>query len=360
MSQVLITESNLENIADAIREKTNTTDTYNVTEMAEAIKNIVGGTGADSVPIGVIVPYASETPPPDWLICDGSEVSREEYKDLFRVIGTSYGAGDGSTTFNLPNKKGKVSVGLDTSDSDFNTIGKTGGEKKHTLTTNELPSMSFTTGHIAYSDSLWTGTNISHTLSYGKGAEGTKDTAPRENLNLGYQHEYKWGQNQAHNNLQPYQVDNWIIKATQNKDIADVMPIGTVVDYEGVEIPEGWEEAGSDDYSLEETFTGKYWVDGKKIYKKVVRYTTTSTIGATGTTTSITIPHGITNFNETIDYMARRGNNKLPVIGGWSAIDRTTYVEEVSGTYIYLKIVNDNWSAGNTFTFILEYTKTTD
>lgn len=339
MSQVLITESNLENIADAIREKTNTTDTYNVTEMAEAIKNIVGGTGADSVPIGVIVPYASETPPPDWLICDGSEVSREKYKDLFRVIGTSYGAGDGSTTFNLPNKKGKVSVGLDSSDTDFNAIGKTGGSKELQMHSHTLSG---------------SGGNMYYTSG------GTANWVYFPSSEMSYPPTTQTSGTGNSGNLQPYQVDCWIIKATQNKDIADVMPIGTVVDYEGTEIPEGWEEAGSDDYSLEETFTGKYWVDGKKIYKKVVRYTTTSTIGATGTTTSITIPHGITNFNETIDYMARRGNNKLPVIGGWSAIDRTTYVEEVSGTYIYLKIVNDNWSAGNTFTFILEYTKTTD
>lgn len=101
---------------------------------------------------------------------------------------------------------GRVLVGYDYSDTDFDTIGKTGGEKKHQLTVNELPSMGFTTGHISYSDSLWAGTNISHNFSMGHGTNGTNDSGLRANQNEGYQHEYKWGQNQAHNNLQPYQV----------------------------------------------------------------------------------------------------------------------------------------------------------
>ena len=51
---------------------------------------------------------------------------------------------------------------------------------------------------------------------------------------------------------------------------ADTLPVGTIVDYDGDEIPAGWEAAESDDYSLEEIFTGKYWVNGKKIYRKVI------------------------------------------------------------------------------------------
>ena len=101
---------------------------------------------------------------------------------------------------------GMTPIGLDVNDNDFNTIGKTGGEKKHQLTVNELPNMEFTTAHISYSDSLWTGNNISHSFSMGKGTTGTNDNGLRGNQNEGYQHLYKWGQNQTHNNLQPYQV----------------------------------------------------------------------------------------------------------------------------------------------------------
>lgn len=56
-----------------------------------------------SAPTGMIAPFGSSTAPEGWLICDGSAVSRTDYADLFAVIGTTYGDGDGSATFNLPN-----------------------------------------------------------------------------------------------------------------------------------------------------------------------------------------------------------------------------------------------------------------
>lgn len=55
------------------------------------------------VPVGSIVPYAADTPPDGWLVCDGAAVNREDYTELFAVINTKYGSGDGSKTFNLPN-----------------------------------------------------------------------------------------------------------------------------------------------------------------------------------------------------------------------------------------------------------------
>ncbi len=71
----------------------------------EALQNIdVSGGGGDTLPIGIIVPYASDTAPDGWLLCDGTAVSRTEYSELFDVIGESYGAGDGVTTFALPNE----------------------------------------------------------------------------------------------------------------------------------------------------------------------------------------------------------------------------------------------------------------
>lgn len=55
------------------------------------------------VPVGSIVPYAADTPPGGWLVCDGAAVNRGDYAALFAVINTKYGSGDGSRTFNLPN-----------------------------------------------------------------------------------------------------------------------------------------------------------------------------------------------------------------------------------------------------------------
>lgn len=66
---------------------------------------------------GGIVPYTSTTPPSGWLLCDGSAVSRTTYADLFAVVGTTFGAGDGSTTFNVPDLAGRVIAGYAASGS---------------------------------------------------------------------------------------------------------------------------------------------------------------------------------------------------------------------------------------------------
>lgn len=92
-------------------------------------KVVNGQITGDTLPIGSIVPYGSENAPTGWLVCDGLTVSRTTYAELFSAIGTTFGAGDGSTTFNLPNLKGRVPVGQDVSDSNFNDIGETGGSK---------------------------------------------------------------------------------------------------------------------------------------------------------------------------------------------------------------------------------------
>lgn len=55
------------------------------------------------VPVGSMIPYAADTPPEGWLVCDGSAVGRTDYAELFALIGTKYGSGNNSTTFNLPN-----------------------------------------------------------------------------------------------------------------------------------------------------------------------------------------------------------------------------------------------------------------
>ena len=63
------------------------------------------------VPAGTVVPFAGMEVPEDWLLCDGREVSRSEYDDLYAAIGTLYGIGDGSTTFNLPDLRGRAPFG---------------------------------------------------------------------------------------------------------------------------------------------------------------------------------------------------------------------------------------------------------
>lgn len=60
------------------------------------------------VPIGAILEYAGATSPGGYLLCDGSEISRTTYSNLYAIIGTTYGVGDGVNTFNLPNDAGKI------------------------------------------------------------------------------------------------------------------------------------------------------------------------------------------------------------------------------------------------------------
>ena len=92
------------------------------------------------MPTGSIIQTARVTAPTGWLLCEGQDVSRTTYQRLFQAIGLVYGSGDGSTTFTLPNLKGRTPVGKDFSQTEFDTVGETGGTKTHTLTTSELPS----------------------------------------------------------------------------------------------------------------------------------------------------------------------------------------------------------------------------
>jgi microcystin-dependent protein len=83
-------------------------------------------TNMTQVPIGTIAPYGGTTVPAGWLFCDGNVISRTTYATLFAAIGTAYGIGDGSTTFGLPDLRGKAPFGLSGS-APFTPIGTTGG-----------------------------------------------------------------------------------------------------------------------------------------------------------------------------------------------------------------------------------------
>lgn len=82
------------------------------------------------------MPFAGTTAPHGCLFCDGSAVSRTTYAALFDVIGTTYGAGDGSTTFNIPDLSGRVVIGV----SNSHALGTTGGSENVTLTADQLPA----------------------------------------------------------------------------------------------------------------------------------------------------------------------------------------------------------------------------
>jgi microcystin-dependent protein len=96
----------------------------------------------DAMPVAAVIPWAGDPAaiPATWLLCDGQAVNRTTYADLFAKIATIYGIGDGSSTFNVPNLKGRIPVGLDAAQVEFDTRGETGGAKTHTLLASEIPS----------------------------------------------------------------------------------------------------------------------------------------------------------------------------------------------------------------------------
>jgi len=148
---------------------------------------------------GVVKQYAGVVAPNGYFICDGSAVSRSTYASLFAVVGTIYGIGDGTTTFNIPDMRTRVPVGYKASDPNFGTLGNTGGETTHLLTASE-------SGLPAHAHSITS-------FSSGGGNSGQllhQNTSP-ENL-LSTNANVAANASAAHNNLQPYIVLNSIIK----------------------------------------------------------------------------------------------------------------------------------------------------
>lgn len=128
--------------------------------------------------VGAILPFAGSVIPEGFLLCDGRAVSRETYGNLFYEIGTAYGAGDGSTTFNLPDMLNRVPV----CDGSGLQLGSVGGEESHVLAGNELPGHAHSIpAHGHGNDILATTPTMAHTVtqavfkysSYGTGNAGS-------------------------------------------------------------------------------------------------------------------------------------------------------------------------------------------
>jgi microcystin-dependent protein len=178
-------------------------------QLEDSIRNILKRLGglesapAFTVPPGVIWEYAGTVAPSGWILLPpGASASRTENAALFALIGVTYGAGNGSTTFGLPPRAGRAAVGIDTTQTEFNTLGKMGGAKTHTLTIAETPS------HYHATSSLSAGGNTQGRAVSNAPRHG--DTNYWNFASPGYSSEVGGGG--AHNNLQPYIVLNFIIK----------------------------------------------------------------------------------------------------------------------------------------------------
>ena len=127
------------------------------------------GSVQGAAPIGSVIDFAGSSAPSQWYFCNGQAISRTTYSALFAVIGTTYGVGDGATTFNLPDLRCTVTAGVDAMGGSSTrglltstyfgtaptTIGNNGGEQDITLTVPNLPAYtptgSITNGAITVS-----------------------------------------------------------------------------------------------------------------------------------------------------------------------------------------------------------------
>ena len=168
---------------------------------------------------GTIEVYSKTSAPTGYLLCNGQAVSRTTYANLFAVIGTTYGAGNGSTTFNVPNLSGKLPIGT----SSTHAFASTGGATTHThstaghaVTITELPKHSH---KLAFYNSSWTDTqtNASNAIQWGAYTKtnvhyALSITNATDGGYVGGNAAHNHGNTTSASSMQPYIAMTYIIK----------------------------------------------------------------------------------------------------------------------------------------------------
>lgn len=204
-----------------------------------AIKDFVNALVVEAVgqgvPLGVPLPFGGAEAPGGYVLCQGQALSRSAYSALFAVLGTRFGAGNGSTTFNLPDLRGRAPFGADGGAgrlSASNAVGQAAGSQHMPAHTHTMPSHTHGKGSLSvdghrHAGLFWTtikipssGSDFPATLPSGNsivkspydtdyaGASISGDTASGGGGNTG-----STGNANSANNMPPYQVFNWILRS---------------------------------------------------------------------------------------------------------------------------------------------------
>ena len=202
----------------------------------------------DALPVAASVEGYWTTAPDGYLLEDGSAVSRVKYADLFASIGTNFGSGNGITTFNLPDSRGRATVNQ-SSDVEFSIIGQKTGAKTESLSVGQLPSHSHTGTTSSGLDMSYrrvglagAGRAENHTLGW----DGNGGYVDYNNANYplsGHTHSFtsnNTGSGAAHNNIQPSIVKMFAIKYRPSTGSSSILPINTSIQGYWSSIPSGY------------------------------------------------------------------------------------------------------------------------
>lgn len=178
-------------------------------------KGLIDSLGTSLMPTGTILTSAVNAVPSGWLSCDGSAVSRTTYAALFAAIGVTYGAGDSVTTFNVPDLRGRVPVGIGTGDAVDATAWSLGG-KLGAETCQLTAAQNGAHSHSVFADESSTSAPpLAADKAVARFRDGIGDTSysiGNATLSATVGQSSSSGTGAAHNNLQPSIGLRFIIK----------------------------------------------------------------------------------------------------------------------------------------------------
>jgi microcystin-dependent protein len=179
------------------------------------------------LPSGLILPYGGTSAPSGYLLCYGQAISRSTYSTLFSAISTTYGVGDGSSTFNLPDLRGRTIAGQDdmggvsanrltdavTGGLNGDTLGDTGGTESHTLTSAQSGLVGHTHGVSASLEAVTGSGTAERGVDTGDSAfQGNNAANNTSMINVSVSAVASADASEAHNIVQPTIILNYIIK----------------------------------------------------------------------------------------------------------------------------------------------------